>query len=447
MKINIQLGIVLLLSFFLLQIPELFAFDTLDDLVSRAVAQNLDVAKAELTIQNKAAQLKAEPAWRSSSLELTTTISDAFSTTTETSTTEGTTFGGNLVVPLTYWFALGATSTFTDEGNLTSNLSATITPLAQSNSKATIDYRSSLQTYRSTLRTAVLDFRALLRSLLVSKKEAAYREAELQAATAEYEQTQVLSTQGDASQAELLDSLVTMTQARLEYETAVAKYQTVHQSIAQYLGIDESEIPDLEQLSNSEPEISEFLLHDIMDRSTYLSINDTYVTATLDAESSQIDARTAQPKPDITLKGTLSPTAKSWSASASLKVPMDLLYWEEARIATNLAAIKEKKVQLTSQTVLQEYEQKVRELNRLLDSWKKTITAYESAKIVYKQIETLAHFGQKSRIDMLNGYADVLYSTWQVASAEKAFRDALDALSTRFVFTKTNLSNRDEKRP
>jgi outer membrane protein TolC len=422
--------IVFILSFLLIQSPKLYAFDTLDELVSRAVAQNLDVAKAELNVQTKAAQLKAEPAWRSSSLEFTSTITDG------TSTSERTTFGGNLVVPLTYWFSLGATNTVTDEGDLSSNLSATITPLAQSNSKASIDYRSSLQTYRSTLRTTVLDFRALLRSFLVSKAEVAYKEAELQAATAEYEQIQVLLSQGSASQAELLDALVTMTQARLEYETAVSNYQSLHQSIAQDLGLDESEIPDIEKLSHSEPVISESLLQEIMDRSTYLTMKDTYVTATLDAESSQIDARTAQPKPDITLKGTLSPTDKIWSASASLKLPMDILYWEEARIAANLAKVKQKQVQLMSQTVLLEYEQKVQELHRLLDSWKKTMTAYESAKIAYDQLETLSSFGQKSTIDMLNGYASLQYAAWQVASAEKSFRDALDVLSTRFIVLK-----------
>jgi len=443
MKTSTSFGFPIVLAFItlLLQSPVLFAFDTLDDLVSRSIAQNLDVQQAALTLQNSAASLTEEPAWRSSSAGFTASTSGSFDSgsapgTSGTGAVPGTatTISGTLSVPLTDWFALGASGTIKADGSVSSNVSATLNPLAEQYSKGSINYRLNLQSYRSTLRTAVLQFRAQIRSLIVCKAEVAYKQAALDTATAQYEQKQVLSAQGSASQSDLLDALVGLTQARLDYETAASNCQRIQKSITLSLGVSEMELPDFEKLASTEPEISEDLISAIMDRSTYLAMSDTYVRALLDAESSQIDEQTAQPKPDINIKGELSPAEKTWSAGVTVKLPLDLLFWEKARIAKEMAEVKQKQVQLASQTVSQDYDQKVQDLKQLYESWKKTSTAYESAKLVYEQVETLASMGQKSLLDVLSGKADLLRSAWQLASADKAFRDAQDALSMRFVY-------------
>jgi outer membrane protein TolC len=424
-----------------IQDPALYAFDTLDDLVSRSIAQNLDVQQAALTLKSSAASLSAEPAWRSSSAGLSASTSGSFESKAApaamgTGSSPGTaaTMSGTLTVPLTDWFTLGASGTIKADGSVTSSVSASLNPLAEQISKGSINYRMSLQSYRSTLRSAVLQFRAQVRSLLVSKAEVAYKQAALDTATAQYEQKQILSAQGSASQSDVLDALVSLTQARLDYEAADSNYQTIQKSLAQSLGVSDTELPDFEKLASTEPEITEDLVSAIMDRSTYLAMSDTYVRAALDAASSQIDERTAQPKPDINIKGELSPTAKTWSAGATVKLPLDLIFWEKARIAKEMAEVKQKQVQLASQTVSQDYDQKVRDLKRLYESWKKTATAYDAAKLVYEQVETLASLGQKSLLDVMSGKADLLRSAWQLASAEKAFRDAQDALSMRFIY-------------
>uniref|UniRef100_A0A7C3IJQ1 TolC family protein n=1 Tax=Gracilinema caldarium TaxID=215591 RepID=A0A7C3IJQ1_9SPIR len=433
--------IILAFIILLLKGPALYAFDTLDDLVSRSIAQNLDVQQAALTVKSSAASLSGEISWRSSSVGLTASTSGSFDTgfgpgSPGTVATPGTTttINGTLSVPLTDWFTLGASGTIKADGSVTSSFSANLNPLAEKNSKGSINYQMSLQSYRSTLRSAVLQFRAQVRSLLVSKAEVAYKQAALDTATAQYEQKQILSAQGSASQSDVLDVLVSLTQARLDYEAADSNYQTIQKSLAQSLGLSETELPDFEKLVSTEPDITEDLVSAIMDRSTYLAMSDTYVRAVLDAASSQIDERTAQPKPDINIKGELSPTAKTWSAGATVKLPLDLLFWEKARIAKEMAEVKQKEVQLASQTVSQDYDQKVRDLRRLYESWKKTATAYDSAKLVYEQVGTLASLGQKSLLDVMSGKADLLRSAWQLASAEKAFRDAQDALSMRFFY-------------
>jgi outer membrane protein TolC len=272
-----------------------------------------------------------------------------------------------------------------------------------------------------------------LRSLQVSKAEVAYKKAAYDAASTQYEQKQVLLSRGSASQSDVLDALGSLTQARLDYETAEANYQNIHQSIALSLGIADAELPDFTQLLESEGPITDASLTSLMDRETYLGLSDTFVRAKLDAESSQIDARSAQPKPDVSIKGDLSPAAKTWSASAMVKLPLDLLFWDRAAVAKQTADVKEKQAEYAKATVSLEYDQKVQDAKRLYESWKKTTTAYSSAQLVYQQAEVLASLGQKSPLDLNTAQAELLRSAWQLASAEKTLRDALDALSPRFV--------------
>ncbi|WP_304243657.1 TolC family protein [Gracilinema caldarium] len=425
---------------FLIPGPFLYAFDTLDEVVSRYLSQNLDVATAALKVKSSAASLASAPAWRSSSISLSAntagTLGDVATPVGPTSASSqagGPTYGASLSVPLTDWFALGASGTLKSDGTLTSSLSATLSPLSGQPSKADIDYRLSLQSYRSTLRSAVLQFRSTLRSLQVSKAEVAYKKAAYDAASTQYEQKQVLLSRGSASQSDVLDALGSLTQARLDYETAEANYQNIHQSIALSLGIADAELPDFTQLLESEGPITDASLTSLMDRETYLGLSDTFVRAKLDAESSQIDARSAQPKPDVSIKGDLSPAAKTWSASAMVKLPLDLLFWDRAAVAKQTADVKEKQAEYAKATVSLEYDQKVQDAKRLYESWKKTTTAYSSAQLVYQQAEVLASLGQKSPLDLNTAQAELLRSAWQLASAEKTLRDALDALSPRFV--------------
>ena len=426
-----------LLAMILLTSP-LQALDTLDEVVSRSLSRNLDVALAALKLKNSAANLTAEPAWRSSSLGLSADTAGSLDSAAPSGSTPGaatgTSYGASLSIPLTDWFSFGATGTIASDGSVSSSLSATLNPFLGQTSKADMDYRSNLQSYRSTLRSAILQFRGTVRSLVVSGAELAYKKAALDAANAQYEQKQVLLSQGAASQSDLLDALASQTQARLDYEAAEANYENVHQTIALSLGVPEAELPDFVQLLTAEGDITVVSLSSIMDKATYVAMSDAYVRAQLDAESSQVDAQSAQPKPDISIKGAVSPSAKAWSATASVKLPLDLVFRERAAIAQQTAEVKQKQVELVGQTVALEYDQKVKELNRLYESWKKTATAYSAAQLVYQQAEVLASLGQKSALDMSTAKAELLRADWQRAGAEKSLRDALDALSTRFLY-------------
>ena len=426
-----------LLAMILLTSP-LQALDTLDEVVSRSLSRNLDVALAALKLKNSAANLTAEPAWRSSSLGLSADTAGSLDSAAPSGSTPGaatgTSYGASLSIPLTDWFSFGATGTIASDGSVSSSLSATLNPFLGQTSKADMDYRSNLQSYRSTLRSAILQFRGTVRSLVVSGAELAYKKAALDAANAQYEQKQVLLSQGAASQSDLLDALASQTQARLDYEAAEANYENVHQTIALSLGVPEAELPDFVQLLTAEGDITVVSLSSIMDKAAYVAMNDAYVRAQLDAESSQVDAQSAQPKPDISIKGAVSPSAKAWSATASVKLPLDLVFRERAAIAQQTAEVKQKQVELVGQTVALEYDQKVKELNRLYESWKKTATAYSAAQLVYQQAEVLASLGQKSALDMSTAKAELLRADWQRAGAEKSLRDALDALSTRFLY-------------
>lgn len=414
------------------------ALDTLDEVVSRSLSRNLDVALAALKLKNSAANLTAEPAWRSSSLGLSADTAGSLDSAAPSGSTPGaatgTSYGASLSIPLTDWFSFGATGTIASDGSVSSSLSATLNPFLGQTSKADMDYRSNLQSYRSTLRSAILQFRGTVRSLVVSGAELAYKKAALDAANAQYEQKQVLLSQGAASQSDLLDALASQTQARLDYEAAEANYENVHQTIALSLGVPEAELPDFVQLLTAEGDITVVSLSSIMDKAAYVAMNDAYVRAQLDAESSQVDAQSAQPKPDISIKGAVSPSAKAWSATASVKLPLDLVFRERAAIAQQTAEVKQKQVELVGQTVALEYDQKVKELNRLYESWKKTATAYSAAQLVYQQAEVLASLGQKSALDMSTAKSELLRADWQRAGAEKSLRDALDALSTRFLY-------------
>lgn len=426
-----------LLAMILLGSP-LQAFDTLDEVVSRSLSRNLDVALAALKLKNSAANLAAEPAWRSSSLGLSAnraaSLDSASSSGSTPGVATGTSYGASLSLPLTDWFSFGATGTVTSDGSVSSSLSATLNPFSGQTSKANIDYRSNLQSYRSTLRSAVLQFRGTVRSLVVSGTELAYKKAALDEANAQYEQKQVLLSQGAASQSDLLDALASQTQARLDYEAAEANYENVHQTIALSLGVPEAELPDFAQLLTAEGDITGVSLSSIMDKATYVAMSDAYVRAQLDAETNQIDARSAQPKPDISIQGEVTPGEKTWSATATVKLPLDLVFRESAAIAQQIVEVKQKQVEFVGQTVALEYDQKVKELNRLYESWKKTATTYSAAQLVYQQAEVLASLGQKSALDMSTAKAELLRADWQLAGAEKSLRDALDTLSTRFLF-------------
>lgn len=431
----------LVLLWLALSVPvqHLFAFDSLDEVISLALSRNLDVAAAALKLKNSAASLASEPAWRSSSVSLSANTGGSFGSVSggpaSSTGANGTSYGASLSVPLADWFSLGATGTLKNDGTIASTISATLSPLSGQSSKAVIDNLSSLQSYRSTLRSAVLQFRSTVRSLVVSKTEVAYKKAALDAAQAKYDQFQVLMNRGEASQTDVLDAMANLTQARLDYETAAANQESIHQSLAMSLGILAGDLPDFEKLLKAEGDVPSLESAALLEKSTYLAISDTYVKAKLDAESSKIDAQTAQPKPDITIKGDFSPSSNTWSAQAMVKLPLDLVFREKAALAQETATLKQKQADLTRETVALEYDQKVRELNRLYESWQKTATSHSSAQLVYDQMEVLAALGQKSRLDRFSAQADLLRSAWQLASAEKSYRDALESLSPRYVFT------------
>mgnify|MGYP005850279869 FL=1 len=75
--------------------------------------------------------------------------------------------------------------------------------------------------------------------------------------------------------------------------------------------------------------------------------------------------------------------------------------------------------------------------DKLVRMFSKAIILFGSSTVMFPAdmpIMPFASFGQKSHLDVMGSKADLLRSAWQLASAEKAFRDALDALSIKFVY-------------
>jgi len=412
---------------------------SLDALVSRALAQDADVALALAQLRAAEAARGADQAWRSSVLTLQSGLQGGEDGSAAAAASSEMTWSVQAALPLAHWLSLGAESSGDAAGNGSGAVSLTVSPFARHSGSAALNYRSTLATYRGSLRTAILDFRATLRSMVVADAELRLRRAELAVTAGALTSARILVERGEAGRTSLLDALADQTEAEVAVSAAESALETSRADLALRLDLAETALPETATLAALEAVPGDDPGANNMDLEQWLTASAGWQNAQLAAESAADEARLAVPRPDLSLKGTLGSVlagtgagTSRWSATAAVSLPLDLVYRDTAAAKADTAAARQKSADNLRVAAVREYAQKLKELTRGYETWRRATTANESAALALEEGRLLHSLGESSAADLAAAEADGLRSAWQTAAALKSLRDVQDQLDRRW---------------
>jgi len=421
----------------LLGAQEAAATVSLDTLVSRALAQDTELAVALAQLRAAKAALGADSAWRGAALTLQSGLRGAENEAVPASAAGDFSWSAQAALPMAHWLALGAESSGDEAGNASGTVSLSVSPFARHSGSADRAYRSALAAYRNSLRSSILEFRAALRSLTVADAELRLRQAEQAVTSAALEAARILVERGDAGKASLLDALADQTEAEIAVSAAQSALEAARADLAIRLGVAETELPDTASL---EPAPGVDPLENAMSLEQWLAASANLSESLLAAESAADDARLAVPRPDLSLTGTVGSVlagtgagSLQWSAAAAVTLPLDLVYRDTAVAKAETAAARQTAAERLRAVTVQEYAQKVKELRRGYDTWRRATTADQSALLALEEARLLHALGESSAAALASAEADGLRSQWQTLAALKSLRDAQDELDRRWA--------------
>jgi hypothetical protein len=171
----------------------------------------------------------------------------------------------------------------------------------------------------------------------------------------------------------------------------------------------------------------------------WLNMSSSLIKAEMAADKAEADAKKAFPRPDISLKGDVSSVLSgaaagtlNWSAGATVKLPIDLVFRDRAEAKAESAAAKRSSARNTRVGAAAEYALKVGELSRTFASWRKAANAAESAHLAVEEAQLLYSLGRRSESELASAQAQGLRADWQAEAGRKSLLDALDVLDARF---------------
>lgn len=433
------LPLLLILIVPVLEAQSTMSFADLDEVTAIALLKDTALASAAAKLSAARAGLGAEKSWRSSSLTLQSSWGAPTGESVEKALSG--TYGASVAVPLSHWLSLGAAVSATEgksEGEVPEGrVSVSLRPLSLPSEGADLSYRIALNSYNAVLRAAILETRSAIRSLAVVRAELAYNEAELELARSGFEAARIKSERGELGASELLGATAELIAAEVSVDALLSEEAALRDDLALRLGIPTELLPETTALAALDK--TGTLSGDpgaLLDREGWLAASTNYIQALLDAEGAEADSRRAQVRPDLVLSGEAAAALSgsnrglgSWTVSASLKLPVDILYRDASSAASELAAAKARAAELARAAALNDFERKTRELARCQTTWRRSETSAAAARLVLEQAVLLRSLDRRSESELLRARADTLKAEWQTAVALKSYKDALDALS------------------
>jgi outer membrane protein TolC len=411
----------------------------IEALIATALARDADLQTAAVGVKAAAAAVAADSPWRKLSVDLKTTLANGGSAPGAAPVAFSWSAAASL--PLTDWFSLGLNTA----GDIAKNpfsanlkLDASYQPFAlaaeDSAGAALVNARND---YVVKLRERTLALRKALRQLILLDADFGLKQAKLAVAATALDKQQFLFDRGEAKHSDLLKAIGDKTDAQMAADKSEAALADAKAALADDFGLKADAIAVADVAAWFDADYAAAWKPATVDQ--WLSASASYRKAGVDAAAAERAAAQAEPKPNLTLGASLAPGYGSgafslgWSASANLKLNLDLVYRAAADAKAEQAALKRAAVATAEAAARQEYANKGVELARTEASYERARMSIEATGMVIAETRLLYGRGEKSGAEMASAEADGLQAAYQSLSGRVGLADLRDALDVRFL--------------
>lgn len=387
-----------------------------------ALEGSAELAQLAASLETARAALAAAEPYRSSTLSASATLPS--STLDDGFDPSRASAGVEAAVPVTSWFGAGAGLSVDMSGGLGVSASLSFSPFATSALAAKEEaYRSALLAYRAKAVSLETALRGMIRTVEAARAKAAWKRKALESAEAAYEQARILVERGEARRSEGDEVFRKTLTARSELDEAEQ-------------GLAEAETDLALAIGREGPVSSEGLYPEVVEAcgpGAWLAASSEARKAQLELESARRAAAEAGTRPSLAIEAeldlpVLGEASPSVSASASLRLPLETILGEDARLAAQVLEAKDLAYRVAVSQAVQKRQAALNALARLSTAYEAAKASAALAALSLEEASLLFERGDYSRMELLAAEAASANAAYNLSVARANLAAAVEAL-------------------